>query len=200
VKDQLGSAEELRLNAKESMRARTGAGGDSFGDLLLEEKNGALEQGAEGQGFFDDRRGDVVGEISNNSDGSPLREVGLEHIALDDGEPRLIAKFRAQILNKDGVDLDGDDAGGSGEEVVGESASPRSDFDYDIGGVRARVIWARQLGNAFEDFFANEEVLTQPSTQATILTRRFAFPLLGTLVSSTNFASVRRFRSRPEPS
>jgi hypothetical protein len=157
------------------MGARTGVGGDAFGDLLLEEKNGALEHGTEGQGFFDDRRGDVVGEIPNYSDRSPLSEVGLQYVALDEGEPRLIPEFRAKVLNEDGVDLDGDDTSCSAEEVVGESASTGSDFDYDIGGVRARG-----LGNAFEDFFANEEVLAQASTQATILTRRFAFPLLGT--------------------
>jgi hypothetical protein len=52
------------------------------------------------------------------------------------------------------IDLDGDDAVGAGEQVGGEGAAAGSDFDYDIGG-----LGARRLGDAFEDFIANEEVL-----------------------------------------
>jgi len=52
------------------------------------------------------------------------------------------------------IDFDGDDAGGAGEQVGGEGAAAGSDFDYDGGGVRARG-----FGNAFEDFFPDEEVL-----------------------------------------
>jgi hypothetical protein len=132
------------------MRARAGASGDAFGDFLLQKKDGTLEQGTQGQGFFDDGRGDVVGEVSDDGNGAPLREVGLENIALDEGEPRLVTKFRAEILDQDLIDLDGDDAGGTGEEVGGEGASAGSDFDYDIAG-----LWARRFGDALEDFFAN---------------------------------------------
>src|ERR1035438_4864169 len=120
------------------MRARAGASGDGFGDFLLQKKDGTLEQGTQGQGFFDDGRGDVVGEVSDYGNRAPLGEIGFENVALDDGEARFIAEFRAQILNQHLIDLDGDDAGSAGEEVGGEGAAAGPDFDYDIGGLGAR--------------------------------------------------------------
>ena len=136
------------------MRARPGAGGDPFGDFFLQKKDCAKEQLAQAQRLFDDGRGDVVGEVSDYSDRAPLREVGLENVALNEGEARLVTEFRAQVLDQHLIDLDGDDAVDAGEQVGGEGAAAGSDFDYDIGG-----LGARRLGDAFEDFIANEEVL-----------------------------------------
>ena len=132
------SAKELCLDAQESVGARAGMRCDSFGHFLLQQKDGALEQGTDGQGFFDDGRGDVVGKIADYCDWSPLCEVGFEDIAFDDGEARLVAEFGAQVLDQDRVDFDCDDAGRLGEEVGGECAAAWSDFDYGIGRLRAR--------------------------------------------------------------
>jgi hypothetical protein len=83
-----------------------------------------------------------------------LRKVGLKHVTLDNGQARLIAEFRAQILNQHRVDFDGNHALGAFQQVGSECPSAGSDFDYDFGALRARG-----LSYALQNFFANQEVL-----------------------------------------
>jgi hypothetical protein len=132
------------------VRACSGNGCDSFGDLFLQQEHGAAEQRTQGERLFNNGRGDVVGKISYYGDGSPLSEVGFENVALDEGEARLVAEFGAKILDQDWIDFDGDDSSRVGEQMGGEGTAAGSDFDYWVGGFSAR-----RFGDAFQDLLSN---------------------------------------------
>ncbi len=150
---------ELGLDGEIAVVAGAGFGGEAVGDFELDEEDGALEQRAEGEGFFDDGRGDVVRQVAGDGDGAPGGEIGLENVLFDDFEARVAAKTGAEVLGEDGVDLNGDDAGGVGEEMDGEGSTAGADFDDG-----ERVGLASGGGDAFESGLVGEEVLAEAAS------------------------------------
>jgi hypothetical protein len=57
-----------------------------------------------------------------------LGEVGCEDIGVDYLETGFGGEFLAKMFDQEGVELDGDDAGGALEEFLSEGTSARADF------------------------------------------------------------------------
>ena len=150
---------ELGLDGEIAVVAGTGFGGETVGDFELNEEDGALEQRAEGERLFDDGRGDVVGQVAGDGDGAPGGEIGLENVLFDDFEARIATEAGAEVLGEDGVDLDGDDAGGVSEKMDGEGATARANF-YD----RGRIGGTSGGGDALEGGLVGEEVLAEAAS------------------------------------
>lgn len=154
-----GFGGELGLNGEIAVVAGARGGGDAVGDFELDEEDGALERGADREGFFDDGRGDVIGQVAGEGGGAPGGEIGFEDVPFDDFEARVGTEAGAKVLGEDGVDLDGDDARGMGEKVGGEGAAAGADFD-DGGGVG----FAGGGGDALEGGLVGEEVLAEAAS------------------------------------
>ncbi len=70
---------------------------------------------------------------------------GRQNIGVNDFKARIGAELGSQVGYQVGIDFDSHHAGGALQQLFGESAAARSDFDHNGGGSRTRC-----NGNAFQ--------------------------------------------------
>jgi hypothetical protein len=75
-----------------------------------------------------------------------LGEVGLQHVGVDDLQPRLGGELAAEVIHQFVVHLNGHHAGGALQEFFGERPFAGADFHHEI--FRS---WAHRRGNALKD-------------------------------------------------
>ena len=116
----------LGKDAEVAVVAGAGRGGEAIRHFALDEYDGFGYRGAEAEDAFEDRRGDVIRQVTGEGDGTVGGEVGFEDILMDDGEVGVAA---LESGGEGGVEFNGDDALVAFDEVIGERAAAGSDFD-----------------------------------------------------------------------
>src|ERR1700685_1477690 len=96
-------------------------GYQSSRDLLLHEEDCAWRGSTRRP--FENRRGDVIGQIAGDGCPSPLRQIGREHVSVDQLETRFAGEFMTELVNQERVKLNGDHAVGTLQQFFGERAA-----------------------------------------------------------------------------
>jgi len=119
-----GGCEQVGLYREIAVVASSGLGGETLRDFALHQQYGPAEERPQREDLVENGRGDVVGQVAGDDGRSPLGEVRLEDVRLDDGEAG-----QAEAFGEGVIQLDRDDARGAGQEVFGQFAAAWADLN-----------------------------------------------------------------------
>ena len=129
----------------------------TLGDLTLEHTGAAGDALAVVEHTEEDLRGDVVGVVADEGEGSVAREVvfdgDLEEVALDD-TPLERGEMRLEVGYRLGVDLDDVRVVALLEEELGQHSHARTDLKY-----RQIAVAGDAVGDALGDREISEKML-----------------------------------------
>jgi hypothetical protein len=86
-----------------------------------------------------DRRGDVVRQVADQTDRCAFRQCGEihhQHVGFDDAKHAVLRRFGVQARNQVAVDLDRGERPDAIEQRPGQRALPGSDLDDAFAGLR----------------------------------------------------------------
>ena len=113
------------------------------------------EKGSDGQCLLQDGRGDVVRQISRHHRRSPLSEIGLQDVGVENVQIRGVREPIPEMIHQRGIGFDGNGPTGAPQQVFRQRPPPRPDLDHLFDAVRACC-----TRNLFQNGPAIEEMLT----------------------------------------
>ena len=158
VKDEFRASMELREDGEVPIITSAGLGSETEGDFGLNDEMNFLDEVGEGEKVMQDRRGDVVRQVSVDSDAASRGDRGKirsENVIRNDREITKFLRQAAKPNNQRRVDLDSIDRTSRGEQMLRHFPVTRAYLDPAmllVAGKRNGGM--RRHANGPGDFFA----------------------------------------------
>lgn len=161
--DDFNQTDRLRGNGQVTVRAAPRLRGQSLRNFFLHQKYRKRKTFIERQKFVNNRRGDVIRQISGNRRSPPLREVKRKHIRGVQMEIRFASKLDAQVRDEPLIDFDSMQLIRARQKMARKRSASSPDFDHSSGMLRASG-----GRNPFENRIANKKMLPKLARQAPV--------------------------------
>ena len=162
LEDEFGPRIKLREDGKVAVIASAGRGGEALGDFGLHDEVHFVDVRRKPEEMMQNRRSDVVGQISVDADpaaSGERGEIGFENVARDDGEIRELLGETAQPGDELRIELDGINGIPLSKQMASHFAMAGADFDPAMLLVpREGHCGMRRDANRASDLFAPVEV------------------------------------------